>query len=359
VKILGETPHPAPAVTSEATISVEICRNEAEWDSYVEAAPEAVNYHRWVWRKVIEETFGHRGYYLMATSGSRVCGVLPLIHMQTRLFGRFLVSMPFFSYGGVLASTAQARDGLLTKAADLAAELGARHVELRQGSACETGWHDTTAKVTMMASLPANVEELWKGFSPKMRKRIRYARKHGLESEWGGAEAVDSFFRVFAVNMRNLGTPVYPRAWFENICRNLKGEIRILALRENGRPVASAFLIAFRDTLELPWAASVPESREKFSPLLLYCTLLEWATENGFRRVDLGRCTPGSGNHEFKQRWTSEEIPLHWYYWLAPGVALPALRPDNPRYRLATSLWKRLPLALANALGPRIVRGIP
>jgi len=111
--------------------------------------------------------------------------------------------------------------------------------------------------------------------------------------------------------------------------------------------------------LELPWAASLPDSREKFSPLLLYWSLLEYALEQGYRVVDLGRCTPGSGSHRFKLHWPCEERPLHWYYWLAPGVPVPELRPDNSRFRLATAVWKRLPLFVANSLGPRVVRSLP
>jgi FemAB-related protein (PEP-CTERM system-associated) len=295
----------------------------------------------------------------MASCGKEVQGVLPLVAVKSWLFGRFLVSLPIFSYGGVLASTAQAREALLARAVEIAREMKARHVELRQGSPCDVGWHDLTPKVTMEVRLPASVNELWNSLSAKLRKRIRYARKHGLRSQWGGSEAVEDFYHVFSVNMRNLGTPVYPREWFENIHRHLPAGIRILTLLDEGRPVAGAFLTVFRSTLELPWAVSLPDSRVKFAPLLLYWSLLEYALEQGFAAVDLGRCTPGSGTHTFKRHWPCEQRPLHWYYWLAPGVPLAELRPDSPRFRLATAAWKRLPLLVANSLGPRVVRWFP
>jgi serine/alanine adding enzyme len=340
---------------------VVICKNPTFWDAYVDAAPDASNYHRWVWKEVIEKTYGHEGYYLAAFDNGAIAGVLPLVLMKSRIFGRSLVSVPFFSYGGVLASTVQVQEELLVKAVELGRELGVRHIELRQGGTCDADahWRDLTPKVTMEVRLPAKVDELWNRLSATLRKRIRYARKHGLRSQWGGSEAIGSFYQVFCTNMRNLGTPVYPRKWFENIQRHLPAGIRILTLLDEGRPVAGAFLTVFRDTLELPWAASVPDSREKFSPLLLYWSLLEYALEQGYRVVDLGRCTPGSGNYDFKRRWTPEEKPLHWYYWLAPGVPVPELRPDNPRFRLATTVWKRLPLFVANWLGPRVVRSLP
>ncbi len=340
-------------------MNVEICNNSVQWDTYVEASAAASRYHLWVWKQIIEETFGHKGYYLAARDREVIRGVLPLVWMQSRLFGNFLVSVPFFSYGGVLADTTEARDGLLARAADLACDLGARHVELRQGSECDMSWRRVAAKVTMEIALPCKADTLWNKLSSGMRNKIRYGGKHGLSAQWGGSEAVDAFYPIFAANMRNLGTPVYPREWFANLCRQAPQSIRILTLWDEGQPVAGAFLTSFRDILELPWSASLPEARRKYAHIFLYWTFLQWAIEHGFRRMDLGRCTPGSGTHEFKRHWGCEEKPLHWYYWLAPGVPLPHLRPDNGHYRLAVEVWRHLPLPVANALGPRLVRSIP
>jgi serine/alanine adding enzyme len=349
----------SPGVEIGQSMKVGICGNAARWDAYVASMPDGSRYHQWAWQEAVCETFGHESYCLAATDDGEIKGILPLVRMRSRIFGHFLVSMPFSSYGGVLASTPDAQDALLVHAAELARELGVSHIELRQGSLEQIAWYDTTAKVTMEVELPTTVRQLSDRLSPKMRKRIRYARKNGLDPKWEGPEAVAHFYPVFAANMRNLGTPVYPRSWFDNICRRFPGETRILSLFDQGRPVASAFISIYRDSVELPWAATLPESRDKFSPLLLYWTLLEWALESGYRRVDLGRCTPGSGNHDFKRRWVCREKALHWYYWLAPGTPVPKLRPDNPRYRIATQVWKHLPLNVANFLGPRIVRSIP
>ena len=340
-------------------MNVEISHDPSRWDSYVASMPEASSHHRWGWRYAIEETFGHKAYYLSAVDNDHIKGILPLVHIKSRFFGNSLVSLPFFSYGGVLASTSCAATSLIDAAERLAVDVGAQHIEMRQGNKFSTTWTDRAPKVTMEVELPGTVQELSDRLSSKMRKRIRFARKNGIEPRWGGPEALTDFYPVFATNMRNLGTPVYPRSWFENICRKFPDGIRILTLVEHARPIASAFVSIFRETVELPWAATLPESRDKFSPLLMYWTLLEWSLENGYKRVDLGRCTPGGGNHDFKKRWVCQEKPLHWYYWLASGATVPGLRPDNPRYRMATHIWKHLPLTVANLLGPRIVRCIP
>ena len=174
----------------------------------------------------------------------------------------------------------------------------------------------------MEIALPAGTDELWKRFSTGLRNKIRKGQKSGFRVQWAGAEGVGDFFEVFAANMRNLGTPVYPRKWFEAICGHSPGQVRIMTLWEENRAVAAAFLSIYKDTVELPWSASLPDTRRSYSHYMMYWTVMEWAIRNGFRRLDLGRCTPGSGTWEFKRHWGCEQRPLHWYYWLAPGSAL-------------------------------------
>ena len=344
-------------------IKAEPCEEAARWDAYVQSSPEATNYHRWVWGQLVGDTFGHRFYPLAATADGIVYGILPLHFIKSRLFGRFLLSVPFFSYGGLCATTPEAGEALLKRSVELARELGARYIELRgpvgPAGAVGSDWRGASAKVRMLVNLPGTVEELWQSLATGMRNKIRSARKHGLCAEWGGAELVDVFYRIFATNMHNLGTPVYPRRWFENMCRALPEKNRIVVVRDGAEPVAAGIVTAFRDTLDWPWSATLPGSHRKYSAIFLYWSLLEWALENGFRHVDLGRCSRGGGTWEFKRHWPCEEQELRWHYWLAPGEPVPNVKPDNPRYRLAIKLWQRLPLAMANRLGPHIASSIP
>lgn len=340
-------------------MKVELARHREAWDAYLDlAAPESL-YHRWVWRDVIEETFGHQPYYLTAVEGGTICGILPLVSIRSRLFGNSLISIPFFSHGGVVANTEPARDSLLAGAAELARELRARHIELRQGYESPISWKHASTKVTMEIELPSTSDEYWKRLSSGMRNKIRQGEKHNLHSQWGGLEAVPTFYEVFATNMRNLGTPVYSRRFFDSQVRHLPDRIRILSLWDGEVPVAASFLTAHNRTLELPWSASIPSSRKKYSQVLMYWEFIQKAIAERFQKIDLGRCSPGSGTYDFKRHWNPVERPLHWYYWLASGASLPQLQPDNPKFRFATQVWKRLPLAVANGLGPRLVRSIP
>jgi FemAB-related protein (PEP-CTERM system-associated) len=343
-------------------VRVEVSRDPASWDAYVDRSPGALMYHRWVWRELVQETFGHQAFYLAAGSDGEIAGVLPLFLVKSRLFGRSLVSVPLSTYGGVLSDSSDAAQALLTGARELARECGARHVELRQVNCLEMelpAWSDLTPKVMVEVPLPTSAEEFWTKLSTGMRNKIRSAEKQGLRSETGGSEAISVFYRIFAANMRNLGTPVYPRAWFENLARRLRDQACFLSVWEGSQPIGAGMVIRDRNGAEWPWSATLPEFRRKYSAVYLHWKLFEWAIKNGCRRVDLGRSTPGSGTHMFKRHWPSEERPAHWYYWLAEGGSAPRVGADNPRFRVATEIWKRLPLFVANSLGPRIVRSFP
>jgi serine/alanine adding enzyme len=341
-------------------ISIQIAQDDRVWDEYVDSHSRSSTYHRWRWRRVITETYPeHRPHYLQAVDSERVCGVLPLIEMKSRLFGHFLVSLPFFNYGGVLADDDLLASALLEEASQLAARLGAAYVELRQGeNKLPLGWQEVAAKVAMVTPVLETPEAMMKSLGSRLRNKIKHAHKHGLVCKWGKAEAVRDFYPVFAENMRNLGTPVYPRSWFENVMRH-NPDATIMTVFDSGACVAATLIVVYRENVELPWIASTPTGRKHYSTALLYWEALAWAIQNNCKNVDFGRCTPGSGTYQFKQQWNPKEIPLSWYYWLAPGVALPELRPTNPKYKLAVAAWQRLPLAVANRIGPWIVRNIP
>jgi serine/alanine adding enzyme len=340
-------------------MNVEICNDPVRWDAFVEAQPTACNYHRWCWKEVIEKTFGHKGYYLAAISGNTIEGILPLVAIKSRFFGHFLVSIPFFSYGGLLTQNAEAHRALLQRTLQLAVELNVDHVEIRQGDPSDIEWQDPVPKVAMGLSLPQDKDEMWKTLSSRLRNKIRNAEKAGFTVRIGGSEDLCHFYPIFAINMRNVGTPVYSKKFFDNQFRTSKANIRVLTLWTNKSPIAGAILTPFRESLEMPWCASLPEWRGEYSHDYLYWSILKWSIQNGYKRVDFGRCTPGGGNYRFKQHWGCEERPLHWYFWVRPGRSIPHLRPNNPHYHLAVELWKRLPLFLANSVGPLVVRSIP
>jgi serine/alanine adding enzyme len=332
----------------------------ANWDRYVLGHPGATGYHLVAWRRVLEETFGHRSYYLTAKDEhGEIRGVLPLVFLASRLFGRFLVSMPFVNYGGILADSPEVHGVLLERAMDLAGELDAAHIELRHQSVLDLGWPCKQHKVSMRLDLPESFETLWKGFPSKLRSQVRRAQKEEMAVQIGREEVLYDFYQVFSRNMRDLGTPVYGRSFFATILKAFPKDTRICVVYSRSRPLAAGFLYGFRQMLEIPWASSDPQYNHLAPNMLLYSAVLEHACQQGFRVFDFGRCTPGGGTYRFKEQWGARAVPLFWYYWVRNGGAPPELHPRNPKYRIAIKVWQRLPVALTRIVGPAVVRNIP
>lgn len=352
-----------PLTTDDHNVSaLEVTANcdEASWDGYVHAHPAASGYHLMAWRQVVEKAFGHRTFYLMAKDEhGEVRGVLPLFFLSSRLFGRFLVSMPFLNYGGILADNPEAQAALLASAVDVAKGLEASHIELRHQESSDMGWPNKQHKVSMRLELPCQFEVLWKGFSAKLRSQIRRAQKEGMTVRIEGNELLEDFYRLFSRNMRDLGTPVYARKFFETILQTFPKETRIGIVYWKDRPLAGGLLYGFRNMLEIPWASSDRRYNHLAPNMLLYSSVLEYACRQGFRIFDFGRSTPDSGTFHFKEQWGARPVPLHWYYWLASGETLPDLSPRNPRYDLGIKLWQRLPIAVTRCLGPFISPYLP
>lgn len=335
-------------------------RDEAAWEQFVQGRQEACGYHAAAWGGLINRVFGHMAYYLMARDQEgQVRGVLPLVYMKSPLFGRFLTSMPFFNYGGVLSESAAARDALLDAAAETARRLQATHIELRQAVPLETDWPVRSHKISMRLELPQRYEDLFKAFPSKLRSQVRRAEREGMTSRLGGLELLDDFYQVFARNMRDLGTPVYGKEFFRVILQTFSKEARVCAVYLADRPVAAGFVIGFRQSLEIPWASSDRRYAGMAPNMMLYGSVLRYACEQGYRVFDFGRSSKDSGTYRFKEQWGARPVQLHWYYWLQGGDRFPQLNPQNPKYALAIRIWQHLPVPVTTFIGPLVAKYLP
>ena len=338
-------------------------RTDAEiraWDTYVLSSPLSNGYHLSGWRRVIEEAFGHQTYYFLVQGPEgTVQGVAPLVLLASRGFGRFLVSLPFVNYGGVIAEAHEVRSRLEECIIEQARAVNADHVELRHEEVTNTSWVSTERKVSMRLSLPNSYEKLLQGFPSKLRSQVRRAQKEGMTVRVGGSDCLDEFYAVFSRCMRDLGTPVYAKGFFGKILQVFPKETRICVVSHGETPVAAGFLYGFRSSLEIPWAASDKRFNKLAPNMLLYGTALEYACQQGFQIFDFGRSTPESGTYRFKAQWGAQPKQLHWYYWMRDKNQVPQLNPQNPKYALAIRLWQKLPVAVANILGPHIVKHLP
>jgi serine/alanine adding enzyme len=334
-------------------------QHAGEWQAFVESHPESCNYHRWGWKQVIENAFRWPTYYLMASRKGRLTGILPLVWQKSWMFGSFLTSLPFFNYGGVLAEGEEAERALVEAAIDLARRLGVAYLELRQRGPRTLGLPEKTNKVAVELAVEPDEDRMLRSLRKETRNLIRKAQNHGLTAEIRGEDGLDDFYDVFAQNMRDLGTPVYSKAFFREIWRVFPKDTYLCVVRHQSRIIAASFMSGYHERLEVIWSSS----RREFLPLapnmLLYWAMLRFAGQKGYRVFDFGRSTAGSGPHRFKLQWSSREAPLHWYYWVAGGNRLLELNPQNPKFRLAIWTWQRLPVAITKLIGPRIVRCLP
>lgn len=348
--LAGEAPTPSTGASVVVSPSV----SEAEWDRYVNGHPEGTGYHLVAWRRIFEEALGHETIYLSGYRDRRIVGVLPLVRVSSWLFGRALVSLPFLNYGGVLSDDDVAGRALIREASREAARRRLHYVELRHTTRQFSDLPFNSHKVAMTLGLRADVPAMWNALNNKVRNQIRKAQKSEFETVVGGQELLDEFYGVFARNMRDLGTPVFPYRLFRAVLASID-RARVYSIRLRGQSVAAGITLGYRDSVENVWASSLREHRALCPNMLLYWTMIEDAIRSGYRVFDFGRSTPGEGTYQFKKQWGAVETSYHWEYALN-GSSTPPAGGSTGTVALARRLWTRLPVPVANALGPLISR---
>jgi len=330
------------------------------WDRFVESHPLATVAHLAAWGRVVRAAYGHPALYLTARVGDEVVGVLPLVLIRSALFGRRLVSMPFLDYGGILADPGdEAERALLVAALGRARALGADSLGLRQYHPLGLGLAPAEGRVTMLLPLGAEAEA-WQSLPSERRNRIRKGLRAGLRATWGGAELLEAFYRVFATNMRDLGSPVHGRRFFAALLAELGGAARVLVVRDaGGRAVGGAVCLFFRDTVMVPWVSSLREAFALCPNFVLYWEVIRRACAEGRQWLDFGRSFTHAGTFEFKRQWGAQARPLPWLFVdVRPGAA-PATDRDPRRFAALARAWGRLPVPLATAIGPWLRKQLP
>jgi FemAB-related protein (PEP-CTERM system-associated) len=328
----------------------------ADWDRFVSSAPGATFFHRAGWKAVIERSFGHRTYFLYAAGANGIEGVLPLVHIKSRLFGNSLISLGFCVYGGPLAATAAALDLLDRRARALAEELGVSHLEYRTVDAppFPGAVERSDLYVTFRKPIDPDVDKNMLAIPRKQRAMVRKGQKLGLRSD------IDDDCRrlhpVYGESVRNLGTPVFSRRYFDELQRAFGADCEILVVTKDGQAVSAVMSFYFRDQVLPYYGGGTAAARELAGNDFMYWEVMRRACERGFRLFDFGRSKRGTGAFDFKKNWGFPAEPLRYQYILRHGEKPPDLNPLNPKFRLFIAAWKRLPLPVAGLLGPHIVK---
>jgi FemAB-related protein (PEP-CTERM system-associated) len=328
-------------------------------EDFVRATAGSKLCHMPAWMDMIEKTFCHKGYYLVARENGTICGVLPLTHVRSRLFGNRMISQAFSNYGGPLAKSPTALEALCKCAVELAKEHRCQSIELRNTDPIPYDLYLRTDKVSMYLPLTADPDELWKSFRPQIRNRVRKAEKSGIVLVTGGLDLLDDFYRVWTVRMHQFGTPCYSRKLFKSIMETFPQNSRIFLARLKGVTVGAMFTYHFNGLVQVRWGAVLVEYNRLAPTSFLWWSIMKHFCLIHASCFDFGRTTVDTGPHSFKKRWGAKPIQLCYQYWTRPGHELSLAKPDNPKYENKVEMWKRLPLWMTRLVGPHISRNLP
>jgi FemAB-related protein (PEP-CTERM system-associated) len=329
----------------------------ARWDGFVMTHAEGSFFHRSGWLGIFRDIFGLTPHYLLAERGTELAGILPLAYQRSLLFGNALIAAPFCVEGGPIAADEAAASALTAAALAIQAQTQAPYIEFRTRRARQAGWTvrgDLYA--TFSGPLTADDKENLLAIPRKQRAVVRKTLDSKLVSEVSGG--VDDVFAVYAESVRNLGTPVFPKRYFAALKKTFGADCDAVVIREDGQPVSAVLNFYHKDTVLPYYGGGTAGARRNGANDFLYWEVMRRAAQRGYRRFDFGRSKAGTGAFAFKKNWGFAPEWLEYEYHFLPGQTMPDKNPLNPKYSLFIEAWKKLPLPVANFIGPWIIRGL-
>jgi FemAB-related protein (PEP-CTERM system-associated) len=329
----------------------------ARWDAFVMQCPQATFFHRAGWQQVLERGVGHRTHFLYAESAGQIVGVLPLAHVKSLLFGNALSSLPFCVYGGVASADDAAREALTKAACERAQQLGVDHLELRNVERQNLSWPAKSLYVTFRKTMDADPEKNMLAIPRKQRAMVRKGIDAGLVSELD--DDIGRFFDAYSENVWRLGTPVFPKKYFQALRDVFGKDCEVVTITQNGQLICTVMNFYFRNEVLPYYGGGKLIARDvKGSYDFMYWEVMRRACERGVTLFDYGRSKQDTGSFSFKKNWGFEPQTLGYEYFLVKAKQMPDVNPLNPKYQLMTKTWQRLPLPLTRVLGPMVSRSL-
>lgn len=326
-------------------------------------------YHSPNFLRVVPNIFGHDVIIIVAKENDEIVGVLPIVITDSIIFGKYATSLPYFNYGGALVTRDELLDDIINFANFHTKSLGCKRFQLRSASALEREdavLNDT--KVNMLLNLPEDISSIGEGNAKKRAKlrsqaqlAVRKSNELNIEIKqvFGTFELLNDFYKVFAEHMRDLGTPVYSKRFFEAMLKNEADQCTLSVAYLNKKPVSCGFLIRDGDKMEIPWASTLRSAHHLSMNSHFYWNILDYAIKTGVKTFDFGRSTVDEGTYKFKKQWGAVPEQCFWYTWDFGDEPQGELHPKNPKFKLAIQVWKKLPLCLANFIGPKVAKSLP
>lgn len=334
----------------------------ARIEAWLSEQPEATPFHRPAWLNAVAHGTGNRAIALIAERRSGIAGYLPFNAVHSPIFGHVLASSGFAVGGGLIAAGKADRQRLVAAAEELAARLSIPTIELRGGDMPRTrkGWTiRSESHCGFVSPLAEDDEAQLLAIPRKQRAEVRKGLEQDLVVTTGTDEAERAaHYRVYATSVRNLGTPVFPRALFDAVLDRFGDAADILTVAHRGQPVASVLSLYHKGAVMPYWGGGVWAARRLRANDRMYFELMRHARRRGCTHFDFGRSKTGSGAYDFKRNWGFAPEPLDYGVWTASGLAPRDADPTSARHALQIAVWRKLPLPVANRLGPLIARGL-
>jgi len=332
--------------------------DDAEIVVFLADRADATAFHSPAWCNAVARATGHRFHRLAARNAAgHLVGYLPLHHVRSMLFGDALVSTGFAVEGGILADDPATAEALAAAAVALAGELGVKSIELRGGH-LPNGWqHDSVTNVLFERPLATDRDAELAAIPRKHRAEVRKGLANDFAIRTGSdAGGRRDHYAVYAESVRNLGTPVFPRRLFDAVLDAFGDDADILTVADAEGPVSSVLTLYWRGSALPYWGGGRWSARSLRGNERMYFELMNHARARGMARFNFGRSKADSGPAAYKKNWGFEARPLSYARWTADGASARNTDARSGKYQLMVSTWQKLPLWLANRIGPFIAR---
>jgi FemAB-related protein (PEP-CTERM system-associated) len=339
-------------------LTAETC---GEWDAYVRSAQDGLPLHLSGWRQVMQKTYGYETRYLMARSGQRIVGVLPLFLVPSRLTGKRGMTMP----GGLCADNDAVAISLLEKGLQTAIVDGVDRLLVQDSrQKGPDNWQTESRHVYWLVNLGASEEDLWRGLDGNIRRQVRKAKRNNLEIEVGRDEMlIEPFYNMFSQFTHQAGTPVFSRAFLQNVVDAFPGGYNIALVRYEEQPIAGYFQVEMGDTVYGMWGAALSATLKLRPAYLALWEIMRDAVNNGFTYLDMGRSPAEANASKFKGQWGGKSNPVYQTIIMSNenehSNSMTSQVQSDERFQLFMQIWPRLPLSLTRYLGPKLRWHIP
>lgn len=335
---------------SDAQLSIACLSDKADWDAYSLTHESTTAYHKYAWLEAVEQAYGHKHIGVIARHPSthKVVGIFPAVLLKTPFMGAQICALPYCDVGYGIADNAAVLQDMQHFLQAQMVNAGCKKFEIRQTEPT-TASQDIEAgqKVRMLLPLPESSDILMASFKSKLRSQIRKAEKNGLTVTLGKTpELLKHFYRVYAVNMRDLGSPVHALGWFESILAAYGKDCVVSVVYNGNMPIGAGLVIVNGDKASIPWASTLREFNKLAPNMLLYWSFLAYCADTGIKTFDFGRSSFEEGTYKFKKQWGAAPQPLNWQTIGADNKQLSSdTSPSSSKIRpLVESIWRKLPL---------------